>query len=312
MNPSRRDLLRGGTALGLAGLIPRPILAADWPKPRAGDTRVVLLHTNDTHSRLDAFPLDGGRYEGLAGVARRKTLIDRVRAAEKNVLLVDSGDVFQGTPYFNFFNGVADYQAMSRLGYDVVTLGNHDFDGGSATLSSAMEHASFQFVSANLDVVPEALSKPVHPYVVKDFATEGSDTKIRVGFFGLCVAFEGLVASHLHKGVTWHEPIARATKIAETLRRDEACDAVVCLSHLGYSDGSFSPGDTTLAARVPGLDLILGGHTHSFIKEPEATQRPDGGTCWVTQAGFAGIWLGRVSLDFDGKSLARVSGGYLV
>lgn len=308
----RRDLLKGGAALGVAGLLPGGLIARDWPARDPDGARVVMLHTNDTHSRLDPFPMDGGRYEGLAGVARRKTLIDRVRAAEEHVLVVDCGDVFQGTPYFNFYKGVADYQAMSRLGYDLVTLGNHDFDSGSAALSAAMKHARFGFVSANLDVEAGTFAKPVAPYVVKTFTTKGATAPIRLGVFGLCVAFEGLVASHLHKGVTWHEPIERATKTVEALRRDEGCDAVVCLSHLGYGDQTFSPGDVTLAARVPGLDLVLGGHSHTFMKQPKAVKRPDGGTCWIHQVGFAGIWLGRVALDFDARGLASISGGHLV
>lgn len=296
---NRRRLLITGAALAAATCLPRRLLAGDT-------TRVVLLHTNDTHSRLDPFPMDGGRYEGLGGVARRKTLIDRIRKAEPNVLVTDSGDVFQGTPYFNFFGGVPEYEAMSRLGYDLATLGNHDFDSGVDTLKKAMEHATFQFVCANHRITDPALAARVKPYVVKTFGD------VRIGVFGLSVAFEGLVAPQLHAGVEYLDVREAARGAVAALRETEKVHAVVALTHLGMTDEPHSPGDVTLAKEVGGIDLILGGHSHSWLKKPKLVTSPGGGTTQIQQVGFAGIWLGRVDLRFEGTRLAGLDAGHVV
>lgn len=288
---NRRDFLATGALLTAATCLPRRVLAGDT-------TRVVLLHTNDTHSRLDPFPQDGGRYEGLGGVARRKTLIDRVRKDEPNVLVTDSGDVFQGTPYFNFFGGVPEYEAMSRMGYDLATLGNHDFDAGVGTLKKAMEHARFQFVCANHAYTDPELAARVKPWVVKTFGP------VRVGFLGLSVAFDGLVAPNLHAGAAYRDAAEAAREAVKALREQEKVHAVVVLSHLGLEDDVHSPGDVTLAKTVDGIDLILGGHSHSWLKKPKLVERPDGGVTQIQQVGFAGIWLGRVDLQFEGTRLA--------
>ena len=302
---NRRTFLASGAALAAASCLPRRVLAEAPSAPGAGVTRVVLLHTNDTHSRLDPFPMDGGRYEGMGGVARRKTLIDEARKAEPNTLLVDCGDVFQGTPYFNFFGGVAEYEAMTRLGYDLATLGNHDFDAGTASLKKAMEHATFQFVCANHAYTDPVLAARVKPHVVKTFGD------VRVGFFGLSVAFEGLVAPNLHEGVQYRDALEAAREAVSALREREKVHAVVALTHLGVDDDAHSPGDVTLAKSVGGIDLILGGHSHSWLKKPKVVERPGGGVTQIQQVGFAGIWLGRVELRFEGTRLAAVDGGVL-
>jgi len=300
----RRAFLASGAALAAATCLPRG-LAAGPSAAADGSTRVVLLHTNDTHSRLDPFPMDGGRFEGLGGVARRKTLVDRARKAEPNVLLIDCGDVFQGTPYFNFFGGVAEYEAMSRLGYDLATLGNHDFDGGTATLKKAMEHAKFQFVCANHAYTDPELAARVKPWVVHSFGD------VRVGFFGLSVAFEGLVAPNLHTGAEYRDVLESAREAVKALREREGVHAVVAITHLGVDDDAHSPGDVTLAKSVGGIDLILGGHSHSWLKKPKAVERPGGGVTQIQQVGFAGIWLGRVVLAFEGTRLAAIEGDAL-
>jgi len=302
----RRDFLATGAALTAATVLPRRLLAGPSTLLGAGETtRVVLLHTNDTHSRLDPFPKDGGRYEGLGGVARRKTLIDRVRKAEANVLVTDSGDVFQGTPYFNFFGGVPEYEAMSRLGYDLATLGNHDFDAGAAALKKAMEHARFQFVCANHAYTDPELAARVKPWTVRTFGP------VRLGILGLSVAFDGLVAPNLHQGAEFRDVFDSARTAVKALREQENVHAVVALSHLGLEDDAHSPGDVSLAKTVDGIDLILGGHSHSWLKKPKLVERPDGGVTQIQQVGFAGIWLGRVDLEFDGTRLAAIEGSTL-
>jgi len=294
----RRRFLRvagGATAAGL--LFPRRILAGEPGR----ETRLVILHTNDTHSRIDPFPMDGGRNAGLGGVARRATLVERIRAREPNVLLLDSGDIFQGTPYFNFFGGEIEFQAMSAMSYDVATLGNHDFDNGVEGLAAMMPHADFQFVSANYDVAGSSLEPFVRPYVIRDVGG------IKVGIFGLGIAFEGLVLATLHQGVRHRDPFQAAHRMVEELR-SRGCELVICLSHLGHRYRDERPSETLLAQRVPGIDLILGGHSHTFLDEPEVFEHPGHGRTLVNQVGWAGLRLGRIDVVM-GAGEARENGG---
>ena len=271
----------GAAALGSA-------LLPEWVRGSV-DTRLVILHTNDTHSRMDPFPMDGGPFEGRGGVARRATLVRRVRDEQPNVLLLDSGDIFQGTPYFNFFDGEIEYRAMSAMAYDVATLGNHDFDNGVGGLVGMLPHATFPFVSANYDVSGSLLATHVRPWVVRETAG------IRVGIFGLGIAFEGLVLDQLHEGVRYTDPFAAARRCVSELRAG-GCSLIICLSHLGYRYRDDAPSDTVLARKVEGIDLILGGHTHTFLNEPDVFEKPDGRHTVVNQVGWGGMVLGRVDV----------------
>jgi len=255
-------------------------------------TRIVILHTNDTHSRIDPFPMDGGRFQGLGGVARRATLVQRIRDENQHVLLLDSGDIFQGTPYFNFFQGEIEFRAMSRMAYDVATIGNHDFDNGVDGLVEMLPHAEFDFVSANYDVSASPLSRHVRPWVIRELGG------VRVGIFGLGIAFEGLVLAQLHRGVRYTDPFSAARRAVAELR-EQGCHVVVCLSHLGYRYRGSRPSDTLLAQEVEGMDLILGGHTHTFMDEPDLYTYPGGRETLVNQVGWAGMRLGRVDLMVD-------------
>jgi 5'-nucleotidase len=266
------------------------IPAGSSPLPVASDeVRLVILHTNDTHSRIDPFPMDGRPFQGLGGVARRATLIDRVRNRHPNVLLLDSGDIFQGTPYFNFFRGAIEFEAMSAMGYDVVTIGNHDFDNGVDGLVEMMPRATFDFVSANYEVAGSPLEARVQPWVVRELGG------IRIGIFGLGIGFEGLVLEGLHQGIRYTDPFAAARRCVLALRA-VGCSLVVCLSHLGYRYRGDRPSDTLLAQRVEGIDLILGGHTHTFMDKPDVYSHPDGGKTLVNQVGWGGMRLGRVEV----------------
>ncbi|MDE2877052.1 MAG: metallophosphatase [Gemmatimonadota bacterium] len=267
---------------------------------------LVVLHTNDTHSRMDPFPMDGGRFEGLGGAARRATLIRRVREANEHVLLLDSGDIFQGTPYFNFFGGELEFRAMTAMGYDVATLGNHDFDNGVDGLVAMLPEAGFEFVSANYDVSGSALAGHVEPWTIREFGG------VKVGIFGLGIAFEKLVLASLHEGVVYTDPVAAARTACRELC-DQGCALVICLSHLGYRYGDPArPSDLTLAAEVPGIDLILGGHTHTFLDEPDVLEQGRDGFTLVNQAGWGGMRLGRIDIGFDsaGQTASSAAAGY--
>lgn len=316
----RRDFVRVlglGGAAGLAGV--EPLWARSSPRGRSGGrdlyhgpllqedgVNLVVLHTNDTHSRMDPFPMDGGRFQGLGGAARRATLVRRVREANEHVLLVDSGDIFQGTPYFNFFGGELEFRAMTAMGYDAATLGNHDFDNGVDGLVAMLPEAGFEFVSANYDVSRSALAGRVEPWTIREFGG------VKVGIFGLGIAFAKLVPAGLHEGVVHTDPVAAAREARRRLR-EQGCSLIICLSHLGYRYGDPSrPSDRVLAAEVPGIHLILGGHTHTFLDDAEVfDQGPDGFTV-VNQVGWGGMRLGRIDVSFDStaQASAAASAGY--
>jgi len=297
---TRRDFLaqtgRGLASLGLANMVGG--LDRLWPNARAvADEQVItILHTNDVHSRIEPFPRDGGRNAGLAGAARRATLIRRIRAAQPHTLLLDAGDVFQGTPYFNLYKGVLDFRVMSALGYDAMTIGNHDFDAGIDGLLAAREHARFDLISANYDVSGTPLAAHVQPYRIYTVGPA------RVGVFGLGVMLEGLVPSELFGGVRYEPPVGVARRMARRLRREERCDLVICLSHLGNHGYKGEIGDQLLATDVEGIDLVIGGHSHTFMEEPTRVAHR-GRETLVFQVGWAGIFLGRVDFRFRGGVL---------
>lgn len=289
----RREFVAGLVGGAVCGGMVQTSLAASTNK-------VTILHTNDTHSRID--PFAGGRYKGMGGIARRAALIASIKKAHPATLVVDAGDIFQGTPYFNIFRGQLELKTMSMAGYDVATLGNHDFDLGSAwMLKMVQQHASFSFVSANYEFSQSAAKKLIQPYQIK--VVNGW----RIGFFGLGVRFRGLVSQSLHKGVVYQPPVAVARQVAATLRSKHRCDAVVALSHLGYSGFDGEVGDRDLAKQVPGIDVIIGGHTHTFLKKPTVVMAPDGRQTHIVQVGHSGIYLGQIDLHFGGKSGPKVT-----
>lgn len=299
-NFNRRIFLKT-LAAGSAGTFLAPLAALG-----ANEVRLVILHTNDTHSRIDPFPEDGGRFAGLGGAARRATLVNRVRKAHEHVLLLDSGDIFQGTPYFNFFKGEIEFKTMSGMGYDVATLGNHDFDNGVDGLVSMLPHAAFDFVSANYDASDSPLAPHLQPHVIRILGG------IKVGIFGLGIAFDRLVLPALHDGVRYNDPIIAAKQQVEALR-NAGCQVVVCLSHLGYNYRGDRVSDTDLAQAVPGIDLVLGGHTHTFLDAPDVYNHGEASTI-VSQVGWAGMRLGRIDLIFgpDGRQRRWYSSVYPV
>lgn len=273
--------------------------------PLAGDeTRITILHTNDVHSQIDPLPAND-RNAGRGGVARRATLIRRVRAENPNTLLLDAGDAFQGTPYFNLYKGEAEFKAMSLLGYDAMTLGNHDFDNGVDGLAAVMKFATFPFVSANYDVRGTSIESKVKPYITRELAG------VRVGIFGLGIQLEGLNAAGTFRGVRYQDPIAVAREMVQTLRGSERCALVLCLSHLGYypepKPGQI--GDTQLAAAVEGIDFIASAHTHTFMKEPVVTRTPSGAESIVFQVGKSGINLGQVDFRVRQGAVTSWQGG---
>ncbi len=286
----RRDFIIRSTLSGLGLTLGNiPLMALE----DHDITRLTILHTNDVHSRVEPFPMVGSRNEGMGGVSRRKTLVERIRNAEDNVLLFDCGDIFQGTPYFNFFGGELELKLMSELGYDASTIGNNYFDGGIDGLHDQMKHANFPFLVANYDFNDTVLDGKMHDYKI----FEKND--IRIGVFGLGIELRGLVPGDLYKHTQYQDPIYVGNAISKKLRYDEKCDFVICLSHLGYKYRQSKVSDVVLAENTEEIDLILGGHTHTFMSEPDIRKNKKDKEVVINQAGWAGIMLGRVDVFFE-------------
>jgi len=285
----RRAFLGG---LGAALLASRLPLHAESEPVR----RITLLHTNDTHSHLEPFGPGNGSLSGRGGIARRAALVKRLRTLSPNLLLLDAGDVFQGTPYFSRFKGLLDYQLMSMMGYDAGTLGNHDFDNGVEGLVEALGEATFPILNCNFTWKgAPRLGERIRPYLVK------SCPGLKVGLTGVGVEFAGLVFPKNHAGVAWQDPVAPLRRVVQRLREVEKVDLVVVLSHLGHDHHGAAIDDLSLAQLVPGIDAIIGGHTHTFMEAPVQA-----GTAQIFQVGFGGVNLGRMDFVMSptGRALA--------
>jgi 5'-nucleotidase len=291
---NRRDFLRYtlGTAAVLSGLNLR---ANKLDLIDKGFTKLTILYTNDQHSRIEPFPANDAKYANEGGFAKRAALIEKIRAEEENVLLLDAGDIFQGTPYFNYFFGEVEYKLMSLMKYDAVTFGNHDFDLGCENILKQMPHASFDFVNCNynFDDTVLAKNKKITPYKIY------KKGKIKIGVFGLGIELENLVDKKYVNGILYNDPITNANKCASILKHDEKCDYVICLSHLGYKYENKKISDVLLVSQTQNIDLIIGGHTHTFLENPDQIKNMNEEIVNVTQVGWAGIWLGKTEIYFS-------------
>jgi 5'-nucleotidase len=303
---TRRKFLSSAAILG-ASLVAAPTRAGLWgrrvPGVRAADTLITILHTNDTHSQIDPLPANDQAFPGKGGVARRATLVRRVRKENPNTLLIDAGDVFQGTPYFNFFKGEVEYKAMSEIGYDVGTLGNHEFDNGVSGLVAALKFAKFDLVSSNYEVRGTPLEGIIKQYVVR---TVGG---VRVGLFGMGISPVALITPSNFKGITFRDPIEAARQVVKVLREKERCQLVVAMSHLGYyaTPREGTVGDSQVAEQVDGIDFIASGHTHTFMEKPVIVKQPGGQETMIFQVGRSGIYVGRVDFTVrEGQVIAAV------
>ena len=257
--------------------------------------KITILHTNDTHSHIDAFPGNHSKYANMGGVARRATLVEGIRKENPNTLLLDAGDIFQGTPYFNFYGGELEFKLMSLLKYDAVTIGNHDFDNGVDGLYAQLPNAKFDFLSSNYDFKNTVLDSHIKPYKV--YEKDG----IKIGIFGVGIELKGLVDTKNYKETKYLNPIELAQDTSRILKEQEQCDLIICLSHLGYNydDSRNKIGDLELASKTKDIDLIIGGHTHTFLPKPTVTKNSVGENVLVNQVGCYGLNIGRVDFYFD-------------
>ncbi|MRH99857.1 bifunctional metallophosphatase/5'-nucleotidase [Kriegella sp. EG-1] len=287
----RRKFIKKTTAastlVGLGGL---PLNACNIELKK----HVTILHTNDVHSHIDVFPKSHSRYANLGGVARRATLVEQIRKENKNTLLFDAGDIFQGTPYFNFFGGELEFKLMSKLKYDAATIGNHDFDNGLEGLLAQMPHATFKMLSANYDFSNTILDGQTHPYHIYEI------DDLKIGVYGIGIHLEGLVTKKLYQETKYLNPYEIAQDMERKLKDEYDCDLVICLSHLGYDyKNKKRPSDIGLAAQTEHTNLIIGGHTHTFLDKPTIVKNRKGHKILVNQAGCYGINLGRIDFYFD-------------
>jgi 5'-nucleotidase len=288
----RKFIQSSGLAFG--GLIVSPQLLTTPNLKKT--TKITILHTNDTHSNIDAFPPNHAKYANLGGISRRHELIQKIRSEEENVLLLDAGDIFQGTPYFNRFGGVLEMKLMSHLGYDAATMGNHDFDGGMDGFLKAKEFANFPFICSNYDFKNTILDGQTKSYQI--FEKSG----VKIGVFGLGVELNGLVSDSQFKEIA-QESIKKLKKAK--------VDLIICLSHLGYEYATEKISDRKLAQKTDRIDLIIGGHTHTFLEKPTVEYNLGGKITLVNQVGWAGVQLGRVDF-YVGDKVKSDSGLILI
>lgn len=246
---------------------------------------LVILHTNDTHSRIEPLPKTDRTSPGKSGVVRRAELIDQIRKENKNVLLFDAGDFLQGTPYFNLFKGEVEVKAMNLMGYDAATLGNHEFDYGLEILEKVVREANFPIVSSNYDFSQTALKNLIKPFII--LKKDG----VRIGVIGINIQPRGLIATGNYEGMKFLDPVKTANEMAELLTTKYKCDMIVCLSHLGYN------ADLNLAESTRGIDLIVGGHSHTYMKEPAIRKNLDNKEVTIFQTNGRGVYVGRLDIE---------------
>lgn len=301
----RRDFIQKTAAssvvLGLSNIGINTIISPETKK-------ITILHTNDVHSHIDPFPADHPRNANMGGAARRAALIESIRKEEENVLLLDAGDIFQGTPYFNYYGGELEFKLMSMMQYDLATMGNHDFDNGIDGFYAQLPHAEFEFVSANYDFKNTVLNEIVKPY--KIFNKDG----IKIGIFGLGVELDGLVDKKLYKETVYNNPIEVAQDMSKILKEEQKCDLVICLSHLGYSykNEPYKVSDLELAKKTKNIDLIIGGHTHTFLEKPVVEKNSEGKDVLINQVGCYGINLGKIDFYFSNDKTLKNSGKNII
>lgn len=283
---NRREFIRNFTLLGAGVTLTGNLLHAA-PKGQ----RITILHTNDWHSRIEPFDDDSRKFAGLGGAARRAALINQIRAEGNAVLLLDSGDIVQGTGYFNLFEGELEYKLMSNMGYNAATLGNHDFDAGIEGLDKQLKNAKFPIVCSNYEFGGTKLKANIERYRVFKLG------KVQIGLIGLGINLNGLVAPYLYEGLEINDPIETANRTAAMLRK-KGCNYIICLSHLGYKYNGDKVSDVKLATATTGIDLILGGHTHTFLDTPDEVINAAGKKVLILQNGWGGMRLGRIDIDF--------------
>ncbi len=286
----RRRFIRNGlvgiTGLGLTAT-PFNILANE------DFVNISILHTNDLHCHIEPFGDDNPKFAGKGGLARISALVKRVKAENKNTLLFDAGDMFQGTPYYNYFKGELIMQLMSVVGYDAGTIGNHEFDDGLEGILDSLPAAKFPIINSNYDFSNTILAGKFPRWKV--FKKSG----IKVGVYGLGVELKGLVSDKNFGETVYFDPVNTAVEMESFLKNEKNCDLVICLSHLGFQYRENKVSDVVLANETFMTDLIIGGHTHTFLEEPIVQKNKAGKQVIVNQASWGGMVMGKIDFIFE-------------
>ncbi len=296
---NRRDFLKTGAGLGLIaglGFLPYRLFA------NSEDDQIILtiLSTNDMHSRIDPFPADDKRFANMGGMARRAAVINSIRQEGNQVLVLDAGDIFQGTPYYNVYKGELELKLMNMIGYDASTLGNHEFDDGIENLEKQLPKANFPFICSNYDFSNTALRDMTMPY--KIFNKGG----VKIGVYGLGIDPKGLVSRKNFGDMIYIDPVEKAREM-EQLLVAESCKVIIALSHLGHSYESEKISDLKIAALTESTNLIIGGHTHTFLDQAIVVQNSKNQDVIVSQSGWGGINLGRTDFILSKKFMQIVN-----
>ncbi len=296
----RKTFIQQTTAAGIfTGIGGLGLLSSSFKSPVK---HITILHTNDVHSHIEAFPADDAKFPNQGGVSRRYTLIEAIRKENPNTLLLDAGDIFQGTPFFNFYGGELEFKLMSKLKYDAATLGNHDFDNGIDGFYAQLPHADFSFINSNYDFSNTLIDGKVKDHQI--FIKDG----VKIGVFGLGIELDGLVSKNNYKETKYLNPVEIAQEMTKKLKQQEKCDLVICLSHLGYHYETDKIDDLKLAAKTKDIDLIIGGHTHTFLPKPTVTTNIEDKKVLVNQTGWAGVNLGRIDFYLDEENNVSADG----
>lgn len=290
---SRRSFIKtsiyGSLAIMGTGLVSDLYAGEDF-------SHLCILHTNDTHSRIDPYPENDPNFPLMGGYARRAAVIDQIRKENQHVLLLDSGDILQGTPYFNVYGGEPEFKLMTRMGYDASTIGNHEFDNGLDGLMRILPHAGFSFISSNYDFSHTLLSDQIKTHQV--FEKGG----IKVGVYGLGIELEGLVGKNLYGKTRYMDPLKIALDMEFYLKEEKKCDLIICLSHLGFEYEDDKVSDQFIAKNTRFTDIILGGHTHTFISPTFETANAANQIVRISQMGYGGVRLGRMDVYLNQKN----------
>ena len=255
--------------------------------------QLVILHTNDTHSTI--FPvkqnIDDKEIAGRGGYLRRVNMLKEQRQQHPDLLLFDSGDFSQGSGYYTLFKGEVEIGLMNQMGYDAVTIGNHEFDFGLDNLARIFRMANFPIVCSNYDCKGTVLEGLVKPYITL------KRNGVKIGVFALSPALKGLVFDGNCQGITYLDPAETAQKYIDILRKQEKCDVVICISHLGWKESEYT--DEMLLKGIEGCDLVLGGHTHTYMKQLEYAPDKTGKLIPVDQNGKHGAFIGKLLLNLE-------------
>ena len=256
---------------------------------------LVILHTNDTHSTV--MPLNKNLADTMladrGGFLRRAAMINEERAKNPDLLLFDSGDFSQGSSYYTMFQGDVEVGLMNQMGYDAATIGNHEFDFGLDNMIRLFKMCKFPIICSNYDFGDTELKDIVKPYTV--IKRNG----VKIGVFALCPKLDGLVFTKNYEPLVYLDPVTVAQQMVDQLKQKEKVDVVICISHLGWTKKDFT--DDKLIQGTRGIDLVLGGHSHTYLQQLEYVNDLDGHAVPVDQNGKHGAFVGRLVLTLDKK-----------